>query len=77
MYLSVYCTVSTQLVFIHTMSWWAGGKAIKAEARLSLSLFAASEGYYDSAHDNVGVHHQGSNFNVKTRIVESQDTRDM
>lgn len=55
------------------MSWWAGGKAIKAEAHLSFSLFAASEGYHDSAHDNVGVHHHGGIFNVKPRIAESQD----
>jgi hypothetical protein len=32
-----------------TMSWFAGGKDIKAEAHLSFGLFAAFHSYHNSA----------------------------
>lgn len=60
-----------------TMSWVAGGKDIKAEAHLSFSLFAAFDGYHNSAHKNAGAHHHGGNCNVKPKIVESQNMRHM
>lgn len=59
------------------MSWVAGGKDIKAEAHLSFTLFAAFDGYHNSAHKNAGAHHHGGNCNVKPKIVESQNMRHM
>lgn len=60
-------------LLMHALSRLAGGRAIKAEAHLSFSLFAALHGYHKSAQENVSAHHHGGNCNVKPKTVGSQN----
>lgn len=63
--------------FRSRISWLAGGKALKVEAHLFLSLFAAFHSYLNSAQENISAHHHGGNCNVTSPKLCNHKTRTM
>lgn len=61
-----------QSLSLTMMSWSAAGR--KGAAHLSFSFSAALHGYHNSA-KNISAHHHGGNYKVKSKTMQSQNTR--